>query len=405
MSPRVLIFSDLHLGGGANHRENALADHEAALEQILDLARDNRVDLILNGGDTYDRPNASLPAIHVWRRFTAKLEQAAIPMISVLGNSHDLAASDAETAVEIEQSALIRVSRHPEVITEFAGVAVCTLPSVPMGRLVAAQNGGDRTAIYQQAADGLIRVARGMLDTDPLAPTVLVGHWFLDALVPAGITLNEPVLPAEELRRMGFDLVAFGHVHDARLIGDGSLANALGIPVLSIGTPICLRFGEEHVPHGVWLVDLDQEGVTNLTHVPLPDRLFVTVDVDLTKDMGFVDSVDETDMIASSVATEFGFDGNGLDGAIVRVRYRASEAQHRRVDQNAVRRLIVDAGGRCYQIDPDIIREARTRAVGVDESLDPLAAVAAWCDANEIPDDQAALLTVLTAELVAEESA
>jgi DNA repair protein SbcD/Mre11 len=391
MSPRLLLMSDAHLGGGTSQREDALADQAAALEEIVDLARDRRIDLLLNGGDTFHRPPASIPALHVWRRFTARLEDAGIPMVCVLGNSHDLAGTDAETAVELSRSELVRVSRHPEVI-EAAGVAVCTLPSVPMGRLIAASDGGDRATIYERASDALLEIAHGLHASarEMCLQPVLLGHWMLDELVPAGLpagAMNEPVLPVETLRVMGFDLVAFGHVHDGRDLGGG---------VVSIGAPICHGFGEEHVPHGVWLVDLNDAGVMSAEHVALYDRAFVTVDVDLTETV-ILDGLDETDEIAAQIAER----GTGMDGAVVRVRWRATEEQHRRVDTASLKGLIRDLGGRPYQVAAsEIVRGARARAEGMDEQLDPAECVQAWCEANHVTEAKTEALHTLTRELL-----
>jgi len=102
--------------------------------------------------------------------------------------------------------------------------------------------------------------------------------------------------------------------------------------------------------------------------------------------------IDETDLIAAAIAAKF-----PLTDAVVRVRYRATEEQHRRVDHAALQRLVMDAGAhRLYGgVSWEPVRETRTRAAGLDESLPPLAAVDLWLAANTVDDGQAAALRAL----------
>ena len=138
--------------------------------------------------------------------------------------------------------------------------------------------------------------------------------------------------------------------------------------------------------------------------VPLADRRFVSVECDLTEEVsepvqshdpeavspphrtpgshagtGSLASLDETDRTAAAIAERL-----PLAGAVVRVRYRASEEQHRRVDHGALMRLLEDAGA--HKVYGGIqwlpVRASRARVAGVDESLAPLAALDLWLGAQ-----------------------
>jgi hypothetical protein len=74
-----------------------------------------------------------------------------------------------------------------------------------------------------------------------------------------------------------------------------------------------------------------------------------------------------------------------LDDAVVKVRYRATEEQARRIDWPKLRTLLDDCH-KVFAITGDIVRAERSRVDGMDEDLPPLVAVDAWCDANEIAD-------------------
>jgi len=400
---RLLAFGDLHLDAGTQHRADALADHEATLDRIHELVVEHDVDLVLFAGDAFHRPHASDRARHVLHRFLARLAGDGVPFVGVLGNaSHDIYGTDRETALELEHNPpAAYVSRYPEVI-QVAGLSVCTLPSTQVTRLVAAANGGDRSAIYLQAAERLVDTARG-LHACAERPAILLGHWSVTgASLPNGLPvddLNEVVLPLDALDRLGFDAIVLGHIHNPVMLP------TRGTPGFYTGSPMTLDFGEAHVPHGVWILDTDLLPDAGLAFewVPLPQRRFVTVDVDLMAAEAFAlaqtGEFDETDAIAGEL------DVAALDGAIVRVRYTASEGQHLRVDQGALRRLIADAGGRCYSIAPNIVREARRRAAEVDETLGPLEALRAWCGSASVIPGRWELLEAITRELLDEVAA
>lgn len=378
---RVLAFGDLHLGAGAAYAEDRLSDQEAVLDQIVDVARDRDVDLCLFAGDAFHFWRPGPEALHIFARFARRFAEVC-PTVAVLGNQpHDQGGAGLPAALELFEARSFRVSRHPEVITEFAGVNVCTLPSVPVARLVASANGGDRGAVFEQAARLLERAALELRESVTHdGPTVLVGHWSVSgASLPNGLPvadLREPVLELGALERCGYDAVALGHIHAKQM-----LAAALPIsydPVLYCGSPMPLNFGEPG-EHGCWVLDF-AHGDDSAEFVPLESRPFVTVDCDLVEQNAAYPESDWTDWIVAHVAEKL-----PLTNAVVRIRYRATEAQHRRVDQAALKRFCMDAGAhRVYQITPEIVREDRARVAGVDETLEPLALVGAWCEAHEI---------------------
>jgi hypothetical protein len=109
--------------------------------------------------------------------------------------------------------------------------------------------------------------------------------------------------------------------------------------------------------------------------------------------------LDETDQLAAAIAERL-----PLDGAVLRVRYTATEQQHRRIDQAALLKLIADAGvHKLYgglQWIP--VREQRARAEGLDESLGPIEALEMWLRAEQVGDPEAGLVRELLRGWLAE---
>lgn len=449
--PKILCLSDTHVGAGHSHRQDALADTDAMFAQVVDLAVERGVDLCLHAGDPFHRAKPTPAELHCFRRFTAALAQAEIPMIALDGNGAHSVAPGQESALELFASPLVTVSRRPEV-HEVAGVAIATLPAVPLNRLVAARNGGDRAELYEEAIDLLLRTARDLFESAPSdRPRLLVAHHMVSgATLPTGLPVDAVgslVLPLHELEEIGFDAIVLGDIHKAQVLSDEPFTAYCGAPMRN-------DFGEGGNEVGVWLLETSDEAqsltgepiiYTNTEFVSLEDRSFVTVDVDLTEggdwkqrqadsprsekegsDPGLGDnrrgsevtiesalvatmptvpdaassySLDETDAIAASIAAHL-----PLREAVVRVRVTATEEQWRRVDVDALNRMLADAG--VHKVYGGIqwlpVREHRARASGMDESLSVEGAIALYCDAQGVVAEDASSLQALAVRWLGE---
>ncbi len=381
---KILATGDLHLGAGADlGREpgDRLRDQAAVLDQIAHLARTEEVAAVLVAGDVFDRPRPLPEELAVAADFVDLLDDVLI----ITGNAgHDIRNAEAYAAVQLfDYRNWVDVHRQPGVWRR-SRFAVATLPSVPVSRLVASRNGGPREAIYADAADYLLEVARGLRAEIPAdTPAVLLAHWSVSgASLPNGLptdALNETVLPLPDLEALGFDAIVLGHIHKAQLLNEPTMDELR--PMLYVGSPMPLNFGEAETAHGVFILEWDAVGFFRERFFPIESRRFVTVDADLTSRVFPSDHAhDETDEIAAAIAEQF-----PLEGAIVRIRYKASAEQHRRVDQAALRRLILDAGAaKVHGILPDVVREDRARVAGLDEQVDGEQALDAWLAAQDV---------------------
>lgn len=106
------------------------------------------------------------------------------------------------------------------------------------------------------------------------------------------------------------------------------------------------------------------------TFVPIESPRFVTAGLSID---------DRPEGIATSLDCD-----EDVSGAIVRLRYTATREQQRQIDVAALRASLFEAGARVVKIVPDIVREDRARVEGVDETLDELAALDLYIDANQV---------------------
>jgi len=105
---RILHFSDLHIGVENYGRVDShtglstrLLDFLAALDEVVEYALAQKVDLVLLAGDAYKGRDPSQTQQREFARRLARLSSAGIPTFLVVGN-HDLPhAVNRATAVEI----------------------------------------------------------------------------------------------------------------------------------------------------------------------------------------------------------------------------------------------------------------------------------------------------------------
>lgn len=389
---RYLITSDSQIGAHPDYGRDTgdrLADDDQVWERVLAIAVEHKVDAVLHGGDVfqYRRPTpAHLMAFQ--RPLLAFLVENDIPVLAINGN-HDVESPVLPSSIELFEP-VIDVHTQPGVWTPSGNlftpgeVAVVTLPWVPMSRLIASRNGGDRADTHAIAAQLLLDTARelrGQVD----GPAVLLAHWHVDEAVAmsgqsASEIFHEPLLCYAELEQIGFDAMAFAHNHRVQTFGPNAF---------HIGSPQPIDFGEAASEHGVWIVDTAADTPLGLdtvsTFVPIESRPFVTLDLAPAVEHSPLSGNFGVHGIANfSGLVDGGWEENVAD-AVVRVRYTATEEQARRISHGEITKALYDAGAhRVYSIQPTILRENRARAEHVNEDIAPLAAVQAWCEAQEI---------------------
>lgn len=414
---RILCTGDWHLGAGADygaHPGDRLADQAKVCDRIVEIAREEGVSAVLFAGDAFERRTPTPAELMVWRGFVEQLDALRIPLHSIVGN-HDVARADLPTAMEVVDP----VSRTPVVYHLGEGMALATLPWTPPAELIAARGGGDRDDLNEQVAEHLIEAARGLRNMID-GPAILLGHWSVEgAALPNGLDvslLREPVLDVDALVEQDWDAVVLGHIHKWQSWGRAGVEYRDRPGVIAyVGSPMPLNFGEANDEHGVGILTVEDDGAGEWVLVPIESRPFVTVSVDLTSTIPFVEEVpasqadpramryediglDETDVIAAAIATHL-----PLTDAVVRIRYKATAEQARRVDQGALRELVMNAGThKLYAIQAEVTRSDRARVAGVDESLDVEAALDRWLTSEGVDESQAEALRVLTARYLEE---
>jgi DNA repair exonuclease SbcCD nuclease subunit len=382
---KILAFGDAQLGA-----HGRLDDQADVLDRIATLAIDRNVGLVLNGGDTFEGGEIKPADLRVFADFIARLRDAGIPCLTVLGNGRHDRHRSADGVSIFNEIPGVTVAATPDVY-RFGGCTVGAMPWVSAAWLQAHFGAAaSRAEVNAHMVDILVgQIAPGLLEdcrrVAPALSAVLLTHFAISgASLPTGLPvdlLSEPVLPLAELEAIGFDAVVASHIHKPQLL----TSELGGGPVFFTGSPMAHGFGEADFDHGVWILD-DMRP----EFVPVESRKLVTLDYADVESLGADRrSFERLDEPVSS-----------LDDAIVRVRFPVTPEELRRVDVPALRRELLDAGAHSVRIEPQVIRADRARVQGLDEGVSELDALEEWFRANTVEDGLAERMRAKTCEFL-----
>ena len=259
---KFLHIADLHLGKQINDL-SLLGDQEAVLQQVADIAAEEKVDAVLIAGDVYQRTAPQAEAMALFDRFVSRLVHDGRKVFVISGN-HD-------SALRISYfSSLVRSSgvyvtetfggelQHLTLHDADGDLTVWMLPFLRPGQVKRALP-EEKIASYQDAIAAVLRNA----DIDFSKRNVLMCHQFI---------AGSEVCESEELSIGtvdqisgalfdGFDYVALGHLHKPQKVLRETLRYA--------GSPLKYSFSEVNHKKSVVLVDMREKGDVRVRTVPL----------------------------------------------------------------------------------------------------------------------------------------
>ncbi|MGQ7296825.1 exonuclease SbcCD subunit D [Quadrisphaera sp. KR29] len=296
---RILHTSDWHLGRSF-HRVGMLEHQAAALDALVEVVREQRVDAVVVAGDVYDRALPAVDAVEVLDDALHRLLDAGAQVLLTSGN-HDSAARLGFGGRSLERAGLhlrtrVADAARPVELTDAHGpVALYGVPYLEPG-LVAGPLGVGRShpAVLGEVA-GRVRadLARRRSGDGARGRTraVLAAHAFVVGgqasgderdisvggvgSVPAGVLLGghlsrpdddggrpaatDPPRPPGSPGSPGSpDYLALGHLHGRQVLAEH---------VRYSGSPLAYAFSEAGRAKGHWLVELGASGVERVDAV------------------------------------------------------------------------------------------------------------------------------------------
>ena len=235
MSVKILHFADAHIdsySGGRIDPKNGLPVHTndflKALDEIVDAAISERVQLVLFAGDAYRSPIPVPTFQREWHRRIVRLSEARIPLLMIPGN-HDISPNTFKAGSLQELDTLpvpyIHLAArgiHLYTPDELDGVPlqVLAVPWMPVSLVAARDEGGILTPEERAAKmenDITARVRRAIGKADPEIPIILLTHYsVLGSSYPSGQTVDlgrEVTLSRALVCDPAFSYTALGHIH------------------------------------------------------------------------------------------------------------------------------------------------------------------------------------------------
>ncbi len=388
---KILHFADLHLGverygriDPATGLSTRLGDFLAALDELVDYAIDNSIDLVLFCGDAYRSRDPSQTHQREFARRMGRLASHGVAVFLLVGN-HDLPnAVGRANSVEIFDTLEVRniyVGGQPgtyRVSTKSGEVQVIALPWARRSELLARDDVKNLTA--EQVNEKLRRMLTDILtqaieSLDPSLPALLAGH-FSVTTARAGSERNmllgqDYFLEHSVLARPELDYVALGHIHHRQELSADP-------PIVYSGSLQRVDFGDEDDDKGFYALELDASRpagvrVTSCDFHKVNARRFLTITVDANTD-------DPTATVLDATSKR------DISDAIVRLIIRVSESNEPMLNDAEIRRAL---SGAYYvgSIVKDVERERRVRIGGEgSQQLSPIKALEVYLRSKNTPD-------------------
>ena len=274
---RLLHTSDWHLGRTLAGRART-DEFAAVLDEVIGIARDERVDCVLLSGDVYEHKVASPEADRLLFDTLVRLHREGVAMVAIPGNheSPERWRALAPLLREIQVRAVTEV-RRPEQggAVEVASrdgrevAYIACVPFVPERQYGSTRLLFERTERWsQEYAQGLSDLMHAMCaQFRPDRVNILMGHLFVDGARLGGgeteVTVGpECAVPPERLPASP-TYIALGHIHRAQRI-ERSPA-----PARYAGSLLQLDFGERDQQKSVTLVEASPGRPAVLREIPL----------------------------------------------------------------------------------------------------------------------------------------
>jgi len=397
---KILHFADLHLGvenygriDPATGLSSRLNDFLSALDQVVDYAIENKVDLVLFCGDAYKTREPTQTQQREFARRINRLSTANIPVFLLVGN-HDLPnAIGRATTTEIFDTLAVKnvyVSNRPDVYkipTASGIVQVVSLPWLRRSTLLSKEDTKnlDFEQIKQRMEQALTRaITDKAAQLDPALPAILAAHvWVAGSQVGSESLMSigqEHVLLLSNVAQPAFDYVALGHIHKHQVLSESP-------PVVYAGSLERVDFGEENDEKGFYVVEIVPDPATGQRRVsydfrPVKGRRFLTINVSLEER-----DIDPTAAVLRAIAEREAMVGD----AVVRLNITLPAPLEGQLRDSELRNALKEA--HYFAVTRDIKRETRLRLGSwTAEEIAPMEALKAYLESKKVSPDRANVL-------------
>ena len=410
---RILHFSDLHIGVenyGQTDPETGLstrlADFLSSLDEVVEYALTEDVDLVLLAGDAYKGRDPSQTHQREFAKRLSRLSEASIPSFLLVGN-HDLPnAVSRATAVEIFQTLQVpylQVGSNLQnytIPTKSGPLQILAVPWPRRSGILSREESRGLTIeeVRQAVQDRMTQAIYAKAESlDPDVPAILTGHVTVNgATVGTERSMmlgQDHVLLAGDIGRPQVDYVALGHIHKHQILRNENPFMAYS------GSLQRVDFSEEGDDKGFCVVDMDPAApqgkrLTDFDFHRLDARRFVTVDVTVP-----VGDPDPTSAVVRGIARK------DVVGAVVRVRVTLPSEVEAQLRDSDIRDALSEAHY-IAAINRESPQEARRTRLDAESAKDlqPMEALRLYLESRGVEPERQEKMLRHAEELVEREA-
>ena len=408
---RILHFSDLHIGVENYGRidpqtglSTRLLDFLSSLDELVEYALSQDVDLVLLAGDAYKGRDPSQTHQREFAKRLARLSSAGIPVYLLVGN-HDLPhAVGRATAIEIFHT--LQVSnlyvgdqlQTYTVTTRKGPLQILALPWPRRSRLLSREESRGMTIdqVRQEIESRFTEyIQRLVEELDPSIPAVMAGHVTINGAVTGteqSMMLGQDhVLFPSAVHRPELDYVALGHIHKHQILRENPM-------VVYSGSLQRVDFSEERDTKGFCMIDLDPSALQgrrlkDFHFQPVNARTFLTVEARVPPG-----DEDPTGTVIRSIMRR------NVADSIVRLKIVLPAEQDVHLREEEIREALRSAHY-LAAITREVEQDRRTRVPpSVAEGLTPLAALRLYLESRNIEPERREKMLCYAEELVSTEA-
>ena len=276
---RILHTSDLHIGKNLNDF-SLLEDQAYILDQICDIALQEKADCVVIAGDLYDRSIPPSEAVVLLDDFLSKLTmQLHLPVIAISGN-HDGGKRLAFASRLYEARGLYMESifspklRQVTLSDAYGEIHFWLVPYVDLPTIRSELSAFPQLETPETLSSGYAQFMRLNIDRiDASQRNILVGHSFFGKFSSEGQSEPDKLIFSESEVSVGgtdivdasvfdcFDYVALGHLHAPQKVGTEWMRYS--------GSPLKYSISEAEHNKSVTMVEMGPKGQVDFKKIPL----------------------------------------------------------------------------------------------------------------------------------------
>ena len=409
---RILHFADLHIGVENYGRTDPqtglstrLLDFLSTLDELVEYALSQEVDLVLMAGDAYKGRDPSQTHQREFASRLARLSSAGIPVFLLVGN-HDLPqALGRATAIDIFPTlnvANVYVGDQFQtylIPTRKGPLQIVALPWPNRSKLLSREESRDMSIeqVRERIENTFTRGIESMVGRlNPSLPAVLAGHLTINGAktgTERSMMLGKDhALFPSAVHKPELDYVALGHIHRHQIIREDPM-------VVYSGSLQRVDFSEESDTKGFCVVDLDPSAPSgnrtrDFQFQTVSARSFLTIEA--TVHQG---DQDPTGTVVKAIMR------SSVADSIVRLKINLPAGLDMHLREEEIREPLKPAHY-VAAITKEIQQDRRTRIpADLADGLAPIDALRLYLDSRDLEPERRDKLLSIGEELVAAESA